>query len=369
MNMNQELKDLVQRNKEIAREEKEKNGRLVFGTLCSYVPVEILHAFNILPVRLWGEDTNNERANTLLPAFICPPARNIMAMGLAGYYDFLDGVIHSYTCDSTCGLFNIWCRNLKPAFSFLLSPPYMNTDEAVVYCRAEFMALIAALEDFTGKRFSTEKLQESIRLYDAARERIGAIYQAKRNGSTVRYLDLYHMNLALQVLPIETVVPFYERYLSNIRMSPGKGERHRILISGSVVSDQDILGRIEALGGNIVADDTCLGYRLVRERVPTGEDPLSALVRYYLDLPPCSSRADFPGRKDYILKTISYFDVNAVIFMHQKFCEPHLGDHPFLKNVLTEKGIPQIQLELEAEGLSGQMQTRLEGFIEMLGAR
>jgi benzoyl-CoA reductase subunit C len=176
------------------------------------------------------------------------------------------------------------------------------------------------------------------------------------------------MNLALQVLPIETVVPFYDRYLSNIRTSRGKETTHRIIISGSVVSDQDILERIESLGGDIVADDTCLGYRLVHERVPPREDPLSALAQYYLDRPPCSSRADFPARKDYILKTISAFHVNAVIFMHQKFCEPHLADHPFLKNVLSEKGIPHMQLELEAEGLSGQMQTRLEGFIEMLEA-
>jgi len=366
--MDPKFKDLVNRHKEIAREGKEKNGRLVFGTLCSYVPVEILHAFDILPIRLWGDGKNHERADTLLPTYICPPARNIMAMGLAGHYDFLDGVIHSYTCDATCGLFNIWCRNLKPAFSFLLSPPYMNTDEAVAYCIAEFKALIAALEDYTGKQFSAGRLRKSINLYDAARERIGAIYQANRNGAAVRYLDLYQMNLALQVLPIETVVPFYDGYLSNIRMSPGKGARRRVMISGSVVSDPDILERIEALGGDIVADDTCLGYRLVRERVPPREDPLSALAHYYLDRPPCSSRADFPARKDYILKTISAFGVNAVIFMHQKFCEPHLADHPFLKNVLTEKGIPQVQLELEGEGLSGQIQTRLEGFFEMLEA-
>ena len=49
-----ELRDLVHRHKEIARQEKEKSGRLVFGTLCSYVPVEILHAFDILPVRTLG---------------------------------------------------------------------------------------------------------------------------------------------------------------------------------------------------------------------------------------------------------------------------------------------------------------------------
>jgi benzoyl-CoA reductase subunit C len=366
--MDPKLGDLVHRHKEIAREEKEKSGRLVFGTLCSYVPVEILHAFDILPVRLWGDGKNHERADALLPTYICPPARNIMAMGLAGHYDFLDGVIHSYTCDATCGLFNIWCRNLKPAFSFLLSPPYMNTDEAIEYCIAEFNALIAAVEDFTGKRFSAERLRKSIDLYDTARERIGAIYRANQNGAAVRYLDLYQMNLALQVLPIERVVPFYDGYLSNLPMNPGKGAKRRIMISGSVVSDQDILERIEALGGDIIADDTCLGYRLVQQRVPVREDPLSALARYYLDRPPCSSRADFPARREYILKTISDFDVNAVIFMHQKFCEPHLADHPFLKKLLTEIGIPQVQLELEGEGLSGQIQTRLEGFFEMLEA-
>jgi len=366
--MDLKLTDLVHRHKEIAREEKEKSGRLVFGTLCSYVPVEILHAFDILPVRLWGDGKNHERADALLPTYICPPARNIMAMGLAGQYDFLDGVIHSYTCDATCGLFNIWCRNLKPAFSFLLSPPYMNTDEAVAYCIAEFKALIAALEDYTRKRFSAERLRKSINLYDAARECIGAIYQANRNGAAVRYLDLHQMNLALQVLPIERVVPCYDGYLSNVRISLGKGAKRRIMISGSVVSDLDILARIEELGGDIVVDDTCLGYRLVQQRVPPREDPLSALAHYYLDRPPCSSRADFPARKVYILETISAFDVNAIIFMHQKFCEPHLADHPFLKKVLAEKGIPQVQLELEGEGLTGQIQTRLEGFFEMLEA-
>jgi len=40
----------------------------------------------------------------------------------------------------------------------------------------------------------------------------------------------------------------------------------------------------------------------------------------------------------------------------------------FCDNALAEKGIPQVQLELEGEGLTGQIQTRLEGFFEMLEA-
>lgn len=63
--MNPELRDLVHNHKEIARAQKEKTGRPVFGTLCSYVPVEILHAFDILPVRLWGDGKNPERADAL----------------------------------------------------------------------------------------------------------------------------------------------------------------------------------------------------------------------------------------------------------------------------------------------------------------
>lgn len=362
--------DAVLRHREIAREEREKKGRPVFGTLCSSVPVEILHAFDILPLRLWGDGRSPERADALLPTFICPPARQIMAMGLAGDYDFLDGVIHSYTCDATCGLFNIWCRNLKPAFSFLLSPPYMNSEEAVAYAVAEFEALVAALEGYTGRRFSAERLQASIRLYDAARGRIATAYREKLNGGAVRYLDLHRMNLALQLLPIELVAPLCDDCLSRIqRLPPRTPGRRRIMISGSVISDIDLLARIEALGGEIVADDTCLGYRLVREKVSAGEEPLPALVRYYLSRPPCSSRADFPARRGYLRETIADFGVEAVIFIHQKFCEPHLADHPFLKKVLAEMGIPQVQLEREGEGQGGQIETRLEGFFEMLEAR
>ena len=365
--MDAQFKDLYHRHIEIAQEEQKKNGRLVFGTLCSYVPVEILHAFDILPVRLWGHAEDIDRANALLPTFICPPVRHIMARGLAGHYDFLDGITHSYSCDATCGLFNIWRRNLKPNFSFLLSPPYIETDEAVAYGVAEFGNFVRALEDFTETPFSADRLRKSIDLYNKARGYIREIYYTKKQGVPVSYLDIYRINLCFQVLPVEMLIPLYHEYLSAAKqMAATHIDMHRILVSGSVVSDVEIMGQIEKLGGDIVVDDTCLGFRLVRDRIPEGEEPLRALVKYYLGRPPCSSRADFPARETYILEAVSEFDVDAVIFMHQKFCDPHLSDHPFLKKVLDEKGIPQMQLELEEEGLTGQVRTRLEGFFEMM---
>jgi len=371
-----DLKELYERRIDIAREEKERDGRLVLGTLCSYVPVELLHSFGILPVRIWGQADNIETADSLLQVYICPPVRHLMALGIEGHYDFLDGIVHCYTCDATCGLFNIWVRNLRPRFSHMISLPYIAIDESREYAQAEFRGFIAKLEAFTGKEFSPEDLQRSLAKYAAARSYIEKAYRLKAAGAPLSYVDMYYMNLCLQVLPVETYLPHLEEFLEATSyleaargMQPEAGGRRRILLSGSVVSDTALMAFIEESGGEIVADDTCLGYRLVKDAPAGDKDPLVALTGYYLGRIPCASRADFPARKSYLLEILEEFDIDAVIFVHQKFCDPHLSDHPFLKEVLAGVNIPSMQLEMEGDNFNPQVQTRIEGFFEMIGAR
>ena len=54
------------------------------------------------------------------------------------------------------------------------------------------------------------------------------------------------------------------------------------------------------------------------------------------------------------------------MFVHQKFCDPHLSDYPFLKEILDASGVVSLQIELEGEGFTGQVRTRIESFMEML---
>jgi benzoyl-CoA reductase subunit C len=362
--MGSDSTDLIRRHMEIAQEER-KRGRPVIGTLCSHVPVEILHASGALPLRLWGQSEEIGRADALLQTYICPPVRHIMALGLSGRYEFLDGLIHTYCCDATCGLFNIWRRNLKPRFSRMVSLPYQATEEAIDYAVAEFRDLSDSLAAFTGRPFSGNALAESIRLYEEARGLLRDLYDRKLGGAAIPYQEIYRQNLLFQLLPIERFIPLCREYQpQTAAAAPAK--RIRILLSGSVVADEEILERIEELGGTIVADDTCLGLRLLQGRVAGDGDPLRALAAFYLERPPCASRADLPSRRDYLLSTIASAGVEAVIFVHQKFCDPHLSDHPLLKKTLEERGIPQLQFELEGEGMTAQVQTRIEGFFEML---
>ncbi len=58
----------------------------------------------------------------------------------------------------------------------------------------------------------------------------------------------------------------------------------------------------------------------------------------------------------------------GVIFCMVKFCEPELFDLPQLMEGLKSKGIPVLLLDTELnQGLSGQMSTRVEAFVELLG--
>ena len=356
--------DLIHRSREIAQEE-QKRGRPVIGTLCSHVPVEILHAAGALPLRLWGPAEEIGRADALLQTYICPPVRHLMAQGLSGRYAFLDGLIHTYCCDANCGLFNIWRRDLKPRFSRMVSLPYQATEAAVDYALTEFRGLADALAAFTGKPFPELALVESIRLYEEARGLLRDLYRRKQEGAGIPYREIYRQNLLFQILPIERFLPLCRecRPLAAAGASP---KTFRILLSGSVVADEEILERIEGLGGRIVADDTCLGLRPLQGKIAESGDPLRALAAFYLERPPCASRADLPSRRDYLLSAVAAAGAEAVIFIHQKFCDPHLSDHPLLKRTLEERGIPQLQFELEGEGMTAQIQTRLEGFFEML---
>ena len=363
------FRELSERHTDIIQAERSKDDSLVIGTMCSYVPVEILHSFGIIPVRIWGQAGDLREADALLQAYICPPVRHMMAMGLEGRYDFLDGIVHCYTCDATCGLYNIWVRNLQPAFSHLISLPYLSIDESGQYALAEFDVLIGELEAVTGREFSPASLERSIGLYNEERSLMREVYGLKAGGLPVSYTEIYSMNLCSQVLPVKMMVQRLQEYVEEAKeMEPHRDSSRRMLLSGSVITDVPLLEFIEGTGSTIVADDTCLGLRVLNGKIADGP-PLESLVDYYLARPPCASRADFPTRKRYLMETLDEFDIDAVIFVHQKFCDPHLSDHPFLKEVLDEAGTPSMQLELEGEGFTGQVRTRIESFFEMLETR
>jgi benzoyl-CoA reductase/2-hydroxyglutaryl-CoA dehydratase subunit BcrC/BadD/HgdB len=58
----------------------------------------------------------------------------------------------------------------------------------------------------------------------------------------------------------------------------------------------------------------------------------------------------------------------GIVFFLQKFCTPHLADLPVALDALQAEGLRGLVVEMEETGFNeGQLRTRVESFLEMLG--
>jgi benzoyl-CoA reductase/2-hydroxyglutaryl-CoA dehydratase subunit BcrC/BadD/HgdB len=124
---------------------------------------------------------------------------------------------------------------------------------------------------------------------------------------------------------------------------------------------------LEESGGKVVADDLCTGFRHFFPPGGEGQSPLDQLIDRYINRFPCPSRTRARNRSPLIIELIRRSGSSGVIFLFQKFCTPHLADHPIITEALRRENIHSIMIEMEETGINeGQLRTRFEGFFEML---
>ncbi|MGC9324208.1 MAG: 2-hydroxyacyl-CoA dehydratase subunit D [Desulfomonilia bacterium] len=371
MNLDQSItpfRDALRTKRETLRETA-SSGRGVIGYFCTYTPIEIIHASGFLPVRIWGDQVRVEKAYTLVPNFICPYMRQSLELALGGGYDFLSGIVQGYTCDVACGMVNIWKENITGMLFHSVPLPYNDTDDSREFFRHGVAELVEKLTSIGGN-FDSGSLEHSIELYGRIRERVLALENLRSTGMLPIGAEAFSTILRAGVI---SDPEDYLRMLETLGDSLGEGQGRSggglpVMVSGSLIEDQAILGLIEELGGNIVADDLCTGVRNVFPPYGQGNDPLDRLIDRYMQRFPCPARAK-PGRRaSLVADLVRTSGARGVIFVFQKFCTPHLADHPIVSAALKEEGIPTILIELEEEGImEGQIRTRLETFIGMLG--
>ena len=89
----------ISRRHDYARAWKEKTGRKVIGSFCTYIPEEIIYAAGMLPVRIIGESESQSITDEYCSrSKWCPFSRNCLAEGLKGEYSYLDGVVLGGSC-------------------------------------------------------------------------------------------------------------------------------------------------------------------------------------------------------------------------------------------------------------------------------
>ncbi len=354
-------------------------GRRAIGTFCTYAPVEVLHAAGLTPVRLLPAGAALAGADKHLQTYTCAIARGVLAAATASdrardpagrrAWDWLAGVVFPHTCDTMQALADVW-RAARPGdyVGTLVGPVAVESPAAESYLVAELRRFIADLEAGLGVTVRDEALRASIHAYNENRRLLMAL-----RGS-LPYSDWLGVALAGHFMPVEE----HTRLLPHPPPTPslsqswereGARGRVRVVLVGAVLDDPALPLLIEELGGLVADDDLCTGRRGIETPVPLDEDmdPMVALARRELRRPPCPARyAPSQPRSERLLRLVRDRQAHGVIFLQQKFCEPHAFDLPPLRQALDRVGISHLTLEMEGSTLDGALRTRVQAFLEML---
>lgn len=354
-----------------ARAWKARTGGQVVATMCTYTPEEILIAAGMLPVRVLGAHEPQNVTEPYIFGMFCPFCRDSLAQGLLGRFDYAEGVTLTQSCIQYRQTFNSW-RAHVPTVKwdyYLPMPNEVQSPHAKRTHYEEVRKFHAFIENVSGRRLGKDELDRAIDLVNRNRRLLHELFEfRKEDNPRVTGLEALYASITAQFVDKEEHNRELERVIAEVKKRPNdRDEGVRLMTIGSENDDCSFMAMIESVGCTIVIDDQCSGTRYFWNEARVQEDPLAAIAERYCERPACPTK-DYPAhtRFDHVLKLAKDYNARAAIFLQQKFCDPHEGDYPDLKQHLESNGIPTLFLEFDITNPLGPFRIRVEAFLETL---
>ena len=145
------IENLYQDYGQRARELK-KEGKNLIGYVCSFVPLEMIHASGSIPFRVRGNPNEPiTKGDTLLETIVCPFYRSCFDISLKGNYDFLTGIIIPHACDSMVRSYSVWSYSLPYKYFHFINVPTVCEESSFEFFNAELNTFRKSLENYFKK--------------------------------------------------------------------------------------------------------------------------------------------------------------------------------------------------------------------------
>ncbi|MEA4848674.1 MAG: 2-hydroxyacyl-CoA dehydratase family protein, partial [Clostridiaceae bacterium] len=274
-------------------------GKKALGVVCCYVPHEILHAADILPIRLRATGCEDySEAEVWMSSFSCSFAKSILQYLIDNAYD-LDGLITSDGCMQAVRIYDNWKayskKNSKAQTIIEIGAPRMISATTKAYYKDELQILIGELEKLTGNKITDEKLIKSVEVYNEARRLVKQVLELqKAEHPVITGTEAMKIMLASTNMPVEEYIELLKAFLADVpNRSPVYGYRARLMVIGSALDNPKYIEAIENKGGLVVADALCLGSMgFGEEHVINKIDVIGSIANYYLDRIVCPRMID-----------------------------------------------------------------------------
>jgi len=357
-----------------------KNGGKIAGCLCTYTPQEILDAGGIGSVGLCG--TSNETipdAEKVLPKNLCPLIKSTYGFAMTEkcpYTYFSDIIIGETTCDGKKKMYEL-LGEIKDVHVMHLP---QGKDRPYIYDNwyQECVYLKEVLEKKFDIEITEEKLREAAKKRNELRKLYVEMYQLQKNVPPVmKGTDImiamqkgtFSLDVDTQIENIKQLIKeSKENYFEKGERPVSKKEK-RILItgcpSGGLIEKVGIV--IEENGGVIVCKDDCSGERTNTQMIDeNADDIMRAISDRYMEIN-CSVFTPNDARIENTLNMVEEYKVDGVIELVLQACHTFNVEAAKMERAVEDMGVPYMKLETDySKSDSGQIETRIAAFIEML---
>lgn len=344
-------------------------GRRIFGVFPAQYPREVLWAAGILPVEIWDPPLRVSAADAHLQPYICSVVKLGLELLLQGKAEMVDGFLFPHTCDSIQNLASVVHDYIgldKPCY-FFYHPKAPYRDSTREYYLSQVKALAQSLEKAYGP-IDPAEFEHRVKQGQEINRLMTQLYQRRAAG--VLPMDnagFYQAIRRAEWLWPDDLIAELKELADQRPTDPDR--RPAVVLSGVLPNPPEILNLLDDLGVRVGHDDLLACSRRWLAPQPKATDPFEALSEAYFGLPPCSSKdSPLAQRLAWLLDLCQQTRAKGVIFYVVKFCETELFDIPILSDELKKSGYPSLVLDTGLnQGLSGQITTRIEAFLEMLG--
>jgi len=362
------------------QEHKEKGGKVV-GAFCVYVPEEIVLAAGGVCVGLCaGAEVGMAEAEKVLPRNLCPLIKSAMGFKLAKicpYFESCDMIVGETTCDGKKKAWEV-LNEIVP--TYVMDIPQKKSAKGKELWLSEVSQFKDEVERITGNKITSDSLGDAINLVNQKRKALKRLNDLRKaDPAPISGRDAL---LVEQVAFYDNIPRFVEKVSAlcdelEERVAKGIGITNestaRIMISGTpmVIPNWKLPFVIETSGATVVCEESCTGQRYFRNLVDEGGDTVESQIKNLADRyleTDCACFTPNNERIDHVLEYAEDYDVDGVVAYTLQFCDPYAVETHKIKNALGKKDIPVLEIETDyGQEDTGQMKTRVEAFVEMIG--
>ncbi len=347
----------------------------IVGYFCNSVPEEIIIAAGAVPLRLCNEDIHcAEAGEEIIPGDICPVIKAICGSFPQAIKP--DILVISATCDGKVKLAEI----LSPSFPdiyFIDIPRNSDYVKNIDVWEKSYLNFYEYLKNRFNVKPGRKDLINACKITNERTKLFREIYKlrAEKTG-LMNSFDYFTLTSASFLLTpsdwIENAKILYNELLGSGRKA--KEYKKKVLLSGSpiIFPNFKLLEIMEDAGCYVAADTLCSAYGHLFDPVEIDEETEEGIIRTltlkYIAPSICPCFLGVDKLINSILENVEKYGLDGVVYYNMRLCNVFEMEIPILRSILKDRGIPFLALKTDfSREDTGQLKTRIEAFMEMLG--